>query len=368
MGGVTREIGTTIWPGIAAFCLTLGLTPVFRKTFHRWNILDEPDHTRRIHKTPTPRVGGMAIATALTLAGLLLTLFSSASIHQRQLDMAWSIAPSALVVFATGVLDDIFGLKAWQKLLGQCVAAGIACASGIIVEGGWWAAPVSILWLLGCTNGFNLIDGMDGLAGGAGFIGAMTISAVAIQQGNAALAVVVLALAGGLLGFLRYNFHPATVFLGDSGSLLLGFVLGSAGIMWSRTVANHAGLLAPALVLSVPLLDVMLAIVRRAIAGQPIFAADLGHVHHRLLARMKTRSAAFALYGMCGIVAVFGVLESLTEDEGSRELLLLLYAITIMTGAGYLGYFRRLPTRAARAIVPPERLRESVYSQPEDVH
>ena len=129
--GVTREIGTTIWPGVAAFCLTLGLIPVFRTMFHRWNILDQPDHTRRIHKTPIPRVGGMAIATALILAGLLISLFSSVLIHEKQLDMVWSIAPSALVVFATGVLDDIFGLKAWQKLLGQFVAAGIACASGI---------------------------------------------------------------------------------------------------------------------------------------------------------------------------------------------------------------------------------------------
>src|ERR1700722_11522833 len=105
-----------IWPGVAAFCLTLGLIPMFRMMFHRWNILDQPDHTRRIHKTPIPRVGGMAIGTALMMAGLLLTVFSSVSIHQRQMDMAWSIAPSALVVFATGVLDDIFGLKAWQKL------------------------------------------------------------------------------------------------------------------------------------------------------------------------------------------------------------------------------------------------------------
>jgi len=358
--GVTREIGTTIWPGVAAFCLTLGLIPVFRTMFHRWNILDQPDHTRRIHKTPIPRVGGMAIATALILAGLLISLFSSVLIHEKQLDMVWSIAPSALVVFATGVLDDIFGLKAWQKLLGQFVAAGIACASGIMIAGGWWAAPVSILWLLGCTNGFNLIDGMDGLAGGAGFIGAITISAMAVQQGNTPLAVVVLALAGGLLGFLRYNFHPASVFLGDSGSLLLGFVLGSAGIMWSRTVANHAGLLAPALVLSVPLLDVMLAIGRRAIAGRPIFAADLGHVHHRLLNSMTTRRAAFALYGMCGVVAVFGVLESLTEDEGRRELLLLLYGITIVTGAGYLGYFRRLPMRAPRSAADEFNVRSSV--------
>jgi UDP-GlcNAc:undecaprenyl-phosphate/decaprenyl-phosphate GlcNAc-1-phosphate transferase len=352
--GVTREIGATIWPGIAAFCFTLGIIPIFRTLFHRWKILDLPDHKRRIHTTPTPRVGGMAIGTALLLAGILVSLFSPVSFHPKQLELVWRLAPSALVVFATGVLDDICGLKSWEKLMGQAVAAGIACSSGIVVDGGWWAVPVSVLWLLVCTNGFNLIDGMDGLAGGVGFIAAVTISVVAMQQGNTALAVVVLALAGGLLGFLRYNFHPATVFLGDSGSLLLGFVLGSAGIMWSRTVANHAGLLAPALVLSVPLLDVMLAIGRRAMAGRPIFSADLGHVHHRLLALMETRRAAFALYGMCGIVAVFGVLESLTDDEAKRELLLLLYAITIATGAGYLGYFRRLPVQAPQTIASPE--------------
>jgi UDP-GlcNAc:undecaprenyl-phosphate GlcNAc-1-phosphate transferase len=159
--------------------------------FHRWNILDTSDHTRRIHKTPIPRVGGMAMASALAIAAVLLWVFAPVSFTGKQLEMIWTIAPSAVIVFATGVLDDLFGLKAWQKLLGQLPAAGIACTSGIIVTGGWWAAPVSIFWLLACTNGFNLIDGMDGLAGGTGFIGALTISIAPLLQGDVALATVV---------------------------------------------------------------------------------------------------------------------------------------------------------------------------------
>jgi UDP-GlcNAc:undecaprenyl-phosphate GlcNAc-1-phosphate transferase len=285
----------------------------------------------------------MAIASALVIAFILLSTLSPMSFTQKQLDLLWKIAPSAVVVFAIGVLDDLIGLRAWQKLLGQLAAAAIACASGVVITGGWWALPVSIMWLLGCTNGFNLIDGMDGLAGGAGFIAAMTISLAALVQGDVPLAMVVLALAGGLLGFLRYNFHPATVFLGDSGSLLLGFVLGCGGIMWSRALANHAGLLAPAVVLSVPLLDVGLSIVRRAVGRRPIFSADLGHVHHRLLNRkMTTRRAVFALYLMCGIVAVFGVLESITEEPGMRTLIFLLFSANVLAGTAYLGYFRSL--------------------------
>jgi UDP-GlcNAc:undecaprenyl-phosphate GlcNAc-1-phosphate transferase len=287
----------------------------------------------------------MAISSALVIAFILLCTISPMSFTQKQFELVWRIAPSAVAVFATGVLDDVFGLRAWQKLLGQFVAAGIACTSGIVITGGWWALPVSIVWLLGCTNGFNLIDGMDGLAGGAGFIAATTISMAALVQGDVPLAVVVLALAGGLLGFLRYNFHPATVFLGDSGSLLLGFVLGCGGIMWSRALANHAGLLAPAVVLSVPLLDVGLSIIRRTIGRRPIFSADLGHVHHRLLSkRMTTRHAALALYMMCGIVSVFGVIESITEDPRMRSLVFLLFCVNLLAATAYLGYFRSLRT------------------------
>ncbi len=287
----------------------------------------------------------MAIASALLVAFILLWTFSAKSFTQKQLEMILKIAPSAVVVFATGVLDDLFGLKAWQKLAGQFLAAGIACASGIMITGGWWwAVPVSIFWLLGCTNGFNLIDGMDGLAGGAGLIGAFAISIAAVLEGDIPLAAVVLALAGGLLAFLRFNFHPASVFMGDSGSLLLGFVLGSAGIIWSRTIVNHAGLLAPLLVLSVPLLDVALSILRRAIAKRPIFSADLGHIHHRLLSRnMRTPQAAFAIYGMCAVVAVFGVMESETADQALRGFWLFLFCLTVIAGTGYLGYFRLFP-------------------------
>jgi hypothetical protein len=138
-----HEISTLILPGAVALCLTLALTPVFRVMFHRWNILDTSDHTRRIHKTPIPRVGGMAMASALAIAAVLLWVFAPVSFTGKQLEMIWTIAPSAVIVFATGVLDDLFGLKAWQKLLGQLPAAGIACTSGIIVTGGWPAAPGS---------------------------------------------------------------------------------------------------------------------------------------------------------------------------------------------------------------------------------
>jgi len=336
-----REISSLVWPGVVTLVLTLALTPVFRSLFHKWGLLDLPDEARRIHSTPTPRVGGMAIASSLLIAFLLLCFMSPFPFHYKQLEMVGKMAPSAIVILGTGILDDVIGLRAWQKLVGQIVAAGMACYSGIVLMGGWWAAPLSILWLMACTNGFNLIDGMDGLAGGAGLIAALTIAFGTILQGDIPLAVVVLALAGALIGFLRYNLYPATVFLGDSGSLFLGFVLGSAGIMWARAISNQAGLLAPALVLSVPLLDTGLAILRRAVARRPIFSADLGHVHHRLLNRkMSPSRAAITLYGMSALMSLFGVVESTTGEATTRAFILFLYCAMVAVGAGYLGYFR----------------------------
>ena len=149
----------------------------------------------------------------------------------------------------------------------------------------WWNIPLTILWLLACMNAFNLVDGLDGLAAGVGLFATLTVFAAAMMQHNMVLAVATFPLAGAMLAFLCYNFNPATIFLGDSGALLIGFLLGCYAAIWSNKSATLLGMTAPLMALSIPLLDVALAIVRRFLRRQPIFTADRGHIHHRLLDR-----------------------------------------------------------------------------------
>ena len=181
-----------------------------------------------------------------------------------------------------GLLDDLFHLRPWQKLFGELLAAGVAYGFGLHVEGlagyaaaSWLSLPLTVLWLVLCTNAFNLIDGMDGLATGAGLFATLTIVLAAVLQTNTSLALAAVPLVGALLGFLRYNFNPATVFLGDSGSLLIGFLLGCFGVVWSLKTATIFGIVAPVMAMCVPLLDVVLSVARRFHKGAPRFTRQI---------------------------------------------------------------------------------------------
>jgi UDP-GlcNAc:undecaprenyl-phosphate GlcNAc-1-phosphate transferase len=333
-----------IWLGFVSFILCLILTPIFRDIFRSYGVVDQPDHGRKIHKYPIPRVGGIAIAASYVASFFIVQLRTG--ILNQQLALVWKVLPAAAVIFAVGVIDDLWGLKPWQKLIGQFLAAVIACASGVCINDvvwlhshAWWTYPVTVLWLLACTNAFNLVDGMDGLATGVGLFSTLTIFLAALLSKNAPLAMATLPLAGCLLGFLCYNFNPATIFLGDSGSLLIGFVLGCYGIIWTQKSATLLGMTAPLMALSLPLLDVALAIVRRFLRRQPIFSPDRGHIHHRLLDRgMSPRRAAILLYGICSIVAIFSLLESVVSNNRISGVIILMFCAVAWTGIQYLGY------------------------------
>ena len=248
--------------------------------------------------------------------------------------------------FVVGLVDDLWGLKPWQKLTGQLVACCIACYGGVVITDlvsihrhAWWMIPATIVWLLACTNAFNLVDGLDGLAGGVGLFATLTIFIAALLQNNVALAMATVPLVGCLLGFLRYNFAPATVFLGDSGSLVIGFVLGCYGIIWTQKSATLLGMTAPVMALSIPLIDVGLAIVRRFLRRQPIFGADRGHIHHRLLDRgMSPRQAAIVLYALCSLVAVFSLLYNQSHSNQTASMIVLVFCAVAWLGIQYLGY------------------------------
>src|SRR5712692_3700417 len=306
--------------GLASFFLAFFLTPPVRNWFRRHGIVDHPDLHRKLHKESIPHVGGLIIAATYVLAYvvLLISHLSAGEIVRGGLSVAWRLAPAGILILATGLLDDLIGLKPWQKLIGQLIAALTACWAGVYIGavGGhalnvWIGVPITIIWLLACTNAFNLIDGVDGLAAGVGVFATITTLIAALLQNNVPLALATVPLAGSLLGFLRYNFNPASIFLGDSGSLLIGFLLGCYGVIWTQKSATLLAMSAPLMTLAVPLLDAGLSVVRRFLRGQPIFRADRGHIHHRLLDRGFTpRTVALILYAFCGLAAAFSLVES----------------------------------------------------------
>jgi len=332
-----------LWLGFRAFIISLVLSPICRDVFRSYGVVDEPDAVRKIHSHPIPRVGGLAIAVSYLLAYVLVHPAEGSPLAQ-QVSLVWRLLPGAALAFAIGLVDDLFNLQAWIKLLGQLGAASLAVFGGvrILSIGGastnaWWNIPLTILWLIACMNAFNLVDGLDGLAAGIGLFATLTVFAAAMMQHNMVLAVATFPLAGALLAFLCYNFNPATIFLGDSGSLLIGFLLGCYAAIWSNKSATLLGMTAPLMALSVPLLDAALAVVRRFLRRQPIFTADRGHIHHRLLDRGFTpRRVVLMLYGLCGLAAAFSLLQSVVHSFAGA--LIVLFCVFVLVGIQYLGY------------------------------
>jgi UDP-GlcNAc:undecaprenyl-phosphate GlcNAc-1-phosphate transferase len=333
--------------GLSSFLVSLALTPLVTIIFRRLGLVDRPDDVRKLHTHPVPRVGGIAIIIAYASAFLLLSAVSMAGFippYFPHVALAKELLPAIAVLFLTGLFDDIFGIKPWQKLWGQIAAALLAYAAGIRIlaiadhSAQWWSLPLTVLWLVGCTNAFNLIDGLDGLASGIGFLSTLTIVLAALMQHNMALAVATIPLAGALLGFLRYNFNPASIFLGDCGSLLIGFLLGCYGVVWTQKSATVLGMLAPVMALALPVTDVALAMARRFLRKQPIFSGDRGHIHHRLLAMgFKPKGVALILYGVCGIAATLSLVQaSIYRSFGGP--IIILFCLLVWLGVAHLRY------------------------------
>jgi UDP-GlcNAc:undecaprenyl-phosphate GlcNAc-1-phosphate transferase len=333
--------------GFVAFVLSLILTPLVRDCFRKLGVVDHPDGGRKRHGSPIPRVGGIAIALSYVMAfGVVLLLpFNYNAEVSRAMPSVWKIFCAAGLVFATGLFDDLVGYFPWQKLVGQLWAAMIAYFAGVRIEilphhplNLLWNVPLSILWLVGCTNAFNLIDGLDGLAAGVGLFATVTMLLAAFANHNLPLALVTMPLVGALIGFLRYNFNPASVFLGDCGSLLIGFLLGCYGVLWSQESATLLGMTAPLLALAIPLLDAGISVIRRFLRHQPIFGADRGHIHHRLLARgLTARSAAILLYVVCGVGAALSLVLDALQNEFAG-IIVVLFCVSAWIGIQHLGY------------------------------
>ena len=330
--------------GITAFFLCLTATPLVRNISLRAKLLDHPDKVRKLHRRAIPRLGGVAIA--LSYAGTLglILLITPHSITSMLLhgSLAHAFLPAAGVIFLTGLIDDLITLKPWQKLFGQSLASALAVSLGThlsMVHGSaWLGMGLSFFLLLACANAFNLIDGLDGLATGVALLVALATLLPAILDGNLSLAISAIALMGCLVAFLRYNFHPASIFLGDCGSLTIGFMLGCFALSWNRHTDTTLGALAPLIALALPLLDVALSIGRRLVRNAPLFEGDRSHIHHKVLARSRTtRRTVLVLYGVCACTSILAMLLSYSQPR-SQWIILLAFGTLACLGVKSLRY------------------------------
>lgn len=312
-----------ILPGLISFLLALLITPAVRSLMIRWGVIDAPDGFRKLHTRSVPLAGGLAImlACALTLGiGAIVGLAWVGNIALYP-QISLGIAAGALLIGVVGLLDDRYRLRGRQKLLGQVAASLLAVAGGLVInkvaffgwqiELGLLAVPVTLLWLLGAINALNLIDGVDGLATSVGIVMCLTLSILSCHMDHLGDAAATATLAGALLGFLPYNWRPARMFLGDTGSMFIGFMLGVLAIRGNLKGPATVALIAPAAIWAIPLFDVAMAILRRKLTGQSIYATDRGHLHHSLqglgLGHVGTVLVTSGLCLICGLGALISL-------------------------------------------------------------
>ena len=293
-----------VWAFVIALIVTYVCTPLVRTLAVKIGAIDAPD-ARKVHQVSIPRLGGLAI-----YIGYMVSLLYSV----KDISSVKGLLIGSVILVAVGIWDDVKQIGPKTKLLGQIVAALMLPifdnAIHFISIGDhmlyleYLSIPLTVFWIVGFTNIVNLIDGLDGLAAGISLIACIAICIVTLQMGQVDLACITLALAGAACGFLRYNFNPAKIFMGDTGSMLLGYTMAAISVMGSVKTAATVGLVVPVIVLGLPILDTLFAIVRRRINGRPVFQPDKGHLHHRLLAMGLTQKQAVLL--MYAITAVLG--------------------------------------------------------------
>jgi UDP-GlcNAc:undecaprenyl-phosphate GlcNAc-1-phosphate transferase len=329
-----------LWMAGKAFLIALILTPIVRDTFRSYNMVDRPGQ-RKVHAYPIPRVGGIAIAIAYAF-----TVLSGSEMDAESSAAIWKVLPGVTLVFLTGLIDDFFNLKPLVKLSGLIAAATLVYFNGLHIGDlaaqplpVWLDFPLTIFWLLLTTNALNLIDGLDGLCAGMGLMATLTLFGAALLRHNTPLAFATFPLVGALIGFLCYNINPATVFLGDSGALVIGFLLGCFGMIWTQKASTLLSMLVPLLALSIPLLDVSLSVLRRFLSNRPIFGADRRHIHHRLLDRgFSARQAVWVLYLFAALAAAFALLSSSPLGGNYQGFVIAAFCLVAWIGIRQLRY------------------------------
>ena len=332
------EIYQVVLSVLAAFFLSgiisFLLTPPVKKLAYRIGAIDVPKDGRRMHKRPTPRLGGLAI-----FGGFLIAAVLTGQLTPQRL---WILAGAAVIV-VLGIFDDRNALSAKFKFVIQILAAAIPVVFGylriamftnpfLFSDSLYWnlgalSIPITILWIVAITNAVNLIDGLDGLAVGVSSIASMTMLAVALFIGETEIAVILAALAGACVGFMPYNLNPASIFMGDTGSTFLGYMLATLSIQGLFKVYALISFAVPFLILGLPIFDTAFAILRRVLSGRSPLAPDRGHVHHRLIDMGFNQKQAVAILYVISVV--LGLIAVVLTTSGELRAMVLVAAVII---------------------------------------
>lgn len=330
---------------IAAVCSFL-FTPIAKKIAFKVKAIDIPKDNRRVHKKPTPLLGGIAIYVGFIFVNFL----KKGPVTHSDI----GIMAGATIILVGGILDDIYDIKPWQKLLFQVAGALCLIISGVTIELltnpfsdavpylniGVLFIPLTIMWIVGVTNAINLIDGLDGLAAGVALISSLTILIITIMKGRMEAAYLTAILGGAILGFLPYNFNPASIFMGDTGAQLLGFLLAAISIEGAIKSATAFAIAAPILALGLPIFDTMFAMIRRKVNGKPIMQGDRGHLHHRLLDMgLNQRQAVVIMYLISAVLGGIAIVAMQVSSTNSYFLLTLVILI-IVFACWRMGFFK----------------------------
>lgn len=338
------DIKTLVLCFSIAFAISLAATPFVKNLAYKIGAVDVPDNERRVHKKPIPRLGGLAI-----FYGFLIAVLCFAKVDQQ----LKGIIIGSLIIVGVSIIDDVKQLRALIKLVAQILAALVAVVHNIrisaisvpefisetgILELGMFSIPITVIWIVAVTNAVNLIDGLDGLAVGVSSIASFSLFFIAIIGGEQDVAIVAAALAGGCLGFMPYNFNPAKIFMGDTGSQFLGYMLSVICIQGLFKGYALISFIVPLLIMALPLFDTCFAIVRRAINHKPIMGADRGHLHHRLLDSGFSQKETVAILYV--ITTILGLSAVLVIERGSYVAALLL-TVAVACAFGIYKLFRK---------------------------
>lgn len=336
------------------FVICLILTPIVIKLCRKYNIVDVPKDSRRVHSKPMPRIGGVAIVTSMLIGFLIYYLLTKdiPSIALNEKFLGYIIG--GLIIATMGLIDDLFNLRARYKFFFQLAAGLVVYYFGIRITGikipfiytdmidfAWWIdLPLTLLWVIGITNAINLIDGLDGLAAGITAISATSLLIIFIATSASLEAIIISAvLVGAVLGFLPYNFNPAKTFMGDVSANFLGFTMAVVSLLGFAKGYTMIAIIAPILALGIPIFDTVFAMVRRFLKGQPMLKPDGGHIHHRLIKRgFSQRQAVILLYTITTLLCMLAVL---LVAEDFWKLILLILAFICFTIFGIVTTIHR---------------------------
>ena len=325
-----------IIPFFVAAMISLIMTPLVKKLAIKIGAIDIPKDERRVHKKPMPLMGGLAIYIAVVVASLLFLTIDKSLI---------SIIIGGTIIVFSGIIDDMKGMSPKLKLLFQILAGIILIFGGInvdfitnpfstnniLLDLKWFSIPITLFWVVGITNTLNLIDGLDGLSAGVAMISSISLMLVAGKFHNVPIIILSGIVGGACLGFLPYNFNPAKIFMGDTGSLFLGFMLAAISIEGVMKSVATIAIVVPILILGVPIFDTTFAIFRRLLNGQSIMSADKGHLHHRLLNKgFSQKKTVLILYGISAVFGTFAVIVAKANSKQAVYLSVVLFIIAIL--------------------------------------